>query len=662
MEVLTLDKNLYAKLAITNIKKNKEINLPYVIAIIVITIMYYLVIAMLYNDGLKDIPSSAWLKMCFTIANRLITIITFIFVIYINSFLIKKRLKEFGVYNILGLEKKHIIYVMLIENSIIFFGAVLIGLVLGTILGKLSFLILLKICHTTTDSSFIISLKPYWMTMILYGILFFICFILNSIIILRNKTIDLLHREKYGEKKLKGTILFTIIGLLLLGWAYYKANTLDNYMQAIGVFFPAVLAVIVATYFLFMSGSIVLLKILKKNKSFYYKTKNFISTSSLIYRMKQNAVGLANICILSTMAIVTASGCASLYAGQETIMRELHPFDMTIEAQADLFSKEVLSEMAKQYRITLQDYFEFEAIQGAFLKIDNTITKIDRNKEAILSLDNKNIYNLIAMSQDEYNRVCNTSLSLENGQVALASLDDISVYQNGLYAEGKFYEVASIMEESPLLTGKYRNLKQTIYVVFNTSQEAVDFTNLVYENPYDETKLVDLQYINYEGEENDRVLFSSEILNKADSSTLVSNIDTDRVEAYATYGGIIFIGVFFIIIFLTITILIIYFKQVTEGYDDRERFVILQKVGMDASMVKQAINRQIIIVFFMPLIMALVHLSAASNIIKSMMTAFYLVDISLIFKCIGATSAVFAAIYIIVYKLTAKTYFKIVKF
>lgn len=657
-----MDNNLYAKLALTNIKKNKEINFPYVIAIIVITIMYYLVVAMLYNEGLKDIPSSSWLKMCFTIANRLITIITFIFVIYINSFLIKKRLREFGVYNILGLEKKHIIYVMLIENSIIFFGAVLIGLVLGTILGKLSFLFLLKICHTTSDSSFILSLKPYFMTIILYGILFTICFINNIIIILRNKTIDLLHREKYGEKKLKGTIFFTIIGLILLSWAYYKANTLENYMQAIGVFFPAVLAVIIATYLLFMSGSVVLLKILKKNKSFYYKSKNFISTSSLIYRMKQNAVGLANICILSTMAIVTASGCASLYVGQESIIKERNPFDMTIESQSDIFTKEVLHKMADQFHITINDYIEFEAIQGAFFKKDNTIIKIDRNLNSIISLDNKNIYTLITMSQDEYNRVCNTALSLENGQVAMASFDDISDYQNGFTAEGKFYEVATIMKESPLLTGKYRNLKQTIYLVFNTSQEAVDFTNLIYENPYDESELVHLQYVNYEGEENDRVLFGSEILNMSTSKSLVSNIDTDRVEAYSTYGGILFIGLFFIIIFLTLTILIIYFKQVTEGYDDRERFVILQKVGMDTSMVKQAINRQIIIVFFMPLIMALIHLSAASNIIKAMMTAFYLVDISLIFKCIGVTSAVFAVIYIIVYKLTAKTYFKLVKF
>lgn len=662
MEVWTLDNNLYVKLALTNIKKNKEINFPYVIAIIVITIMYYLVIAMLHNEGLKDIPSSGWLKMCFTIANRLITIITFIFVIYINSFLIKKRLKEFGVYNILGLEKKHIIYVMLIENSIIFFGAVLIGLLLGTILGKLSFLFLLKICHTTSDSRFVISLKPYFMTIIVYGILFTVCFIMNMITILKNKTIDLLHREKYGEKKLKGTIFFTIIGLILLGWAYYKANTVENYMQAIGIFFSSVLQVIIATYLLFMSGSIVLLKVLKKNKSFYYKSKNFISTSSLIYRMKQNAVGLANICILSTMAIVTASGCASLYAGQETIIKELYPFDMTIEAQSDLFTKEVLYNLADQFHITINDYIEFEAIQGAFVKKDNTITKISRNNNSIITMDNKSLYTLIAMSQDEYNRVCNTSLALEKGQVAMASFDDISDFQNGLSAEGKFYEVVSIKNESPLLAGKYKNLKQTICLIFNTSQEALDFTGLVYENPYDETSMVHLQHVNYEGDENDRVLFGSEILTMATSKSLVSNIDTARVEAYSTYGGILFIGIFFIIIFLTITILIIYFKQVTEGYDDRERFVILQKVGMDASMVKQAINRQIIIVFFMPLIMALIHLSAASNIIKSMMTAFYLVDISLIFKCIGATSAVFAVIYIVVYKLTAKTYFKIVKF
>jgi putative ABC transport system permease protein len=202
-----------------------------------------------------------------------------------------------------------------------------------------------------------------------------------------------------------------------------------------------------------------------------------------------------------------------------------------------------------------------------------------------------------------------------------------------------------------------------MYILFATKEEAVDFTNYIYENKYDEdNQISSTQYINYKGEANDRLLFAQEIASMSSQKSLFASIDTYRVEAYGTYGGILFIGIFFILIFLTITILIIYFKQVTEGFDDRERFVILQKVGMDGKMVKQTINRQIIIVFFMPLIMALIHLLAASNIIKSMMTAFYMVDIGLILNCIGITSAIFAVIYVVVYKLTAKTYFKIVKF
>ncbi|WP_099469525.1 ABC transporter permease [Konateibacter massiliensis] len=656
-----MGKNIYAKLAVVNIKKNKEINLPYIAAVVIITVMYYLVVAMLSNEGLKDIPATASLKQCFEIANNFIIVITFIFMVYINSFLIKKRLREFGLYHVLGLEKKHIIYVMLIENILIYGGAVLAGMLVGTVLGKLCFLALLKICHTTTDSTFIISALPYLSTMLLFAVIFIFCFIMNIVIILKNKTIDLLHREKYGEKKVKGRGVLTVIGLILLIGAYYKANTIQNYIQAISVFFPAVLAVIVATYLLFMSGSIVLLNVLKKNKGFYYKAENFISTSSLIYRMRHNAVGLANICILSTMVIVTAAGCVSLYMGQETIVKERNPYDLTILDQADIFPKEDVLKLAEEYGLTVTDYIEFQAIEGYFVFQQDSVA----NVEALASLDQideKLLYNFVAMSQEEYNRLGQTKINIEENHVVLISNEDISGFSQGIKAGDRWYEVDDILTDSILFDGKYGEISQTIYFVFATEAEAVDFSNYIYTNPYDETGMQSVQHINYEGEENDRISFGAAIIDSAEFKSLVSNIDASRTDAYSIYGGILFIGIFFILIFLTITILIIYFKQVTEGYDDRERFVILQKVGMDEFMVKKAINRQIIIVFYLPLITALIHLIAASNIIKSMMSAFYLADYGLIFRCITATSAAFAVIYIIVYKMTARTYYKIIKF
>lgn len=649
------------KLAVTNLKKNKEINLPYIIAIVVITMMYYLVVSLLYNDGLKDIPSGNTINQCFQIAHGIIIILTFIFMVYINSFLIKKRLKEFGLYHILGLEKKHIIFVMLIENAMIFVIAVISGLVLGTVFGKLCFLILLKVCHMSAQSSYVLSSMSYLLTLLLFGTIFFICLQINVWIIIKNKTIDLLHGENYGEKKLKFTGLFALIGVLLLGGSYYTANTLETYMQAILIFFPAVFAVIIATYLLFVSGSIVLLNALKKNKRFYYKTKNFISTASLTYRMKQNAVGLANICILSTMAIVTAAGCASLYTGQEAILKQMYPYDLTIAQQAAEVNEATLKEMGEKYHITITDYKELESAKGAFIKKDNTVTEVSSFDFNVN--DGNNISYFAAMSQEEYNRINHTSISLKEGQIILASLEDLSAFKNGLYAKDKYYEVVATTSEFPLLKAKYKDITDTIFMVFHTNKEAIAFQNMIYQNSYDDNKeLTKEQYINYEGDEHDRLSFASAIISQASTKSFVSNIDTSRREAYGFYGGILFIGIFFIIIFLTITILIIYFKQVTEGYDDRDRFAILQKVGMDATMVKQAINQQILIVFFLPLIMALIHLIAASNLIKAMMTAFYLVDIRLILTCIGITSIIFAAIYIIVYKMTAKTYYKIVRF
>lgn len=656
-----MDKNLYMKLATTNIKKGKDINLPYMIAITIIVATYYLVVAMLNNKGLKDIPNSGSLVKCFEMANTIIGIIAFIFMIYINSFLIKKRLKEFGLYNILGLEKKHVIYVMIIENIIIFGVAILSGMILGTVFGKLAFMILLNICHTSAESRFLLSMKPYFETLTLFGITFIVCSFFNTITIVRNKTIDLLHSDKYGEKKMKGTVLFTIIGIILMAAAYYIANTTKNYVQAIQIFFPTVLMVIIATYLLFITGSIVLLTILKKNKKFYYKTNNFISTSSLIYRMKQNAVGLANICILSTMVIVTAAGCMSLYCGQETIIKQLNPFDLTINKQVDIITEDIIRQSASKHNITISDYVEFNAIDGGFIIDGNSAAKVDGNN--LQNLDMKNLCEFVAISAENYNKACHTSIQLDSNHVVLISQKDMSMFLQGMNIEGSMYQVDNIIMDSPLLKGKNSNLDQVIYIVCSNEEEVVALTNLVYDNPYDEAnEITSTQYMNYEGEDNDRLLFAQEIVAMSSAKSLVDDIDIYRIDAYGTYGGILFIGVFFIIIFITITILIIYFKQVTEGFDDRERFVILQKVGMDEKMVKQSINRQIIIVFFMPLIMALIHLLAASNIIKSMMTAFYLVDLTLILKCIVGTSAVFAIIYVIVYKLTAKTYYKIIKF
>lgn len=656
-----MGKNLYIKLATTNIKKGKDINLPYMIAITIIVATFYLVVAMLYNKGLKDIPNSGALVRCFETANYIIGIIAFIFMIYINSFLIKKRLKEFGLYNILGLEKKHIIYVMIIENLIIFGVAILCGLILGTVFGKLIFMVLLKVCHTTNSSTFLLSVEPFTQSFKLFGIIFIVCSILNVITILRNKTIDLLHGDKYGEKKMKGMLFFTIVGLILMAVAYYIANTTSNYVQAIQIFFPTVIMVIIATYLLFISGSIVLLNILKKNKKFYYKANNFISTSSLIYRMKQNAVGLANICILSTMVIVTAAGCFSLYCGQETIIKQMNPFDLTINKQADTITEDIIRQTASKHNVTIDDYLEFNSLDGGFIINGNAVEQIETND--ISSMNMESLYDFEAISAEEYNKVCNTNIQLDSNHVVLASRDDMSMFAQGMNVEGTMYQVDDILTDSPLLTCKNANLDQAIYIIFSNEEEEVTFTNLAYQNAYDDAnEITSTQYINYEGKDNDRLLFAQEIAAMSSQKSLFASMDTYRVEAYGTYGGILFIGIFFIIIFITITILIIYFKQVTEGFDDRERFVILQKVGMDEKMVKQAINRQIIIVFFLPLITALIHLLAASNIIKSMMTAFYMVDIALILKCIVATSAIFAAIYIVVFKVTAKTYYKIVKF
>lgn len=654
--------SLYFKLAFNNIKRDKNINIPYIIAVITTVMSYFLVLSMLFNEGIKNIAISAdTLKQIFEIGKNIMTFIIFIFMIYMNNFIIKKRLKEFGLYNILGLEKKHISYIIFIENGIIFLCSILAGILCGLVFGRAFFMLLLKLCGTAGEIKYILEIEAFTNTLVLFAILYLVTSIINIIIIYKNKTIDLMKSDKYGEKKSKAILIISeaIIGFLMLIYSYYKAMTINNSFEALAEFLLLVIFVILATLLIFRAGSITILNILKKNKRFYYKTNNFVSTSSLIYRMRQNADALTNICIFSTMILVTSVGCLSLYFGAEKILNLRHQVDMTINLKYTGINKNILEETAKKHNITIDKYFELEYLGFSSIFSDNNILS---NNE-LNKYKDKNNYSILnemcgftILTQEQFNQAYDVNVDLNKDELAIISNFKLP-NENMIKISNKEYKIKEILknsnlvakdsEEEMILITYNKNISEKIMKSIIGNKKEVDFRN--YMN------------LNYSGKKDDKLEFVNDIMSKSKARRQISDINYDRLDLYSLFGGLLFIGIFFITIFLAIMILIIYFKQISEGYDDKDRFIILQKVGMDKKMVKKTINKQILIVFFMPLIGALCHMLAATNLIQMVLRGFYLYDKQVIFNCILGTSIAFALLYIIVYKLTAKVYYRLVE-
>lgn len=660
-----MGKSLYFKLAFNNIKRDKNINIPYIIAVIITVMSYFLVLSMLFNEGIKNIAiSSDTLKQIFGIGKNIMTFIIFIFMIYMNNFIIKKRLKEFGLYNILGLEKKHISYIIFIENGIIFLCSILAGILCGLVFGRAFFMLLLKLCGAAGEIKYILGIKAFTNTLVLFAILYLVTSIINIIIIYRNKTIDLMKSDKYGEKKSKAILIISeaIIGFLMLIYSYYKAITIKNSFEALAEFFLLVIFVILATLLIFRAGSITILNILKKNKRFYYKTNNFVSTSSLIYRMRQNADALTNICIFSTMILVTSVGCLSLYFGSEKILNLRHQVDMTINLKYTGLNKDILEETAKKHNITIDKYFELEYLEFSSMFSDNNIlsdNELNKYKDKN-NISNYSVFNEMCvftiLTQEQFNQAYDVNVDLNKDELAIISNFKLP-NENMIKISNKEYKIKEILknsnlvakdsEEEMILITYNKNISEKIMKSIIGNKKEVDFRN--YMN------------LNYSGKKDDKLEFVNDIMSKSKARRQISDINYDRLDLYSLFGGLLFIGIFFITIFLAIMILIIYFKQISEGYDDKDRFIILQKVGMDKKMVKKTINKQILIVFFMPLIGALCHMLAATNLIQMVLRGFYLYDKQVIFNCIIGTSIAFALLYIIVYKLTAKVYYRLVE-
>lgn len=572
----TLRKAFYLRLALSNIRRNRVTYLPYLIATAIMSGVFLLISGLLMTDTLHNVPAGDSAQMIFAFGMVVFALFTCLFMLYINDFLIKRRNREFGLYGVLGLDKRHVGRVLLWENLFVIGGGVLMGAVIALVFGRLLFLVLIRMIRVdVAGGAFSLPLNAYAVTAALFAFIFAFTSVRNLVRVHMSDPIALMSCQKRGEKDKKGIVPLAILGGALLLAAYWFAFTIETPGVALGVFFPLAILVIIATYLLFLCGSIAVLRLLSGNKPFYYRPNSFVTVSGMFHRMRQNARGLATICILSTMLVVTVSGTLSLYLGREQMTKGMYPYDVCVYLPKDTNAAQALA-----YEQTLLSLADAQGVS--------------------LSADPKKL-------------------------VRDASLPEMLRHNNFVYEHSEFI-----------------GLKKLIC--------------------FDDRIRFDAA-----GAEADCLAFISAIRARYGESfetkpnLLVSDVFTARLDGYGVYGGLPFLGAFFAALFLAVAVLILYFKQITEGYEDKERFSILQQVGMDDRQVKRTIDRQVLWVFFLPLGATVLHMLFASRIIARMLKTFMLYDWGLVLRCTGGTLAVFALLYFGAYRLTARTYYGIVK-
>lgn len=637
---------IYEKLAVTNLKNNRKTYVPYIFTGVLTVMMFYIIDALSRGKGITQDT----LKICLQYATGVIVVFAVIFLFYTNSFLIKRRKKEIGVYNILGMGKRHIARMMAVETILTAGISILGGLVFGIIFGKLMYLLLLKILHNSVDMQFSVNGTAIVQTVILFAGIFLLTYLYNILQIQLVNPVELLHGGNQGEKEPKSRWLLVIIGVAALGNGYRIALTTEAPLEALLKFFIAVICVIIGTYALFIAGSIVVLKMLRKNKAYYYNPKHFTSVSGMIYRMKQNGAGLANICVLSTMVLVMVSTTVSLYAGMEDILDSRFPRDVSIVCkQADVDHEEIIERLLKEQcekagvKITDRVWYRYGSM--------NAVLKGDKLENVNQYYPDNHFYYVEMMTQDEYNRIEKRNVSLEEQEI-LTYTTNGKCGKKQINIAGQNYQVKKELSEMTSQPKSTAEIYKTLYIVFANAEQIERIEPFSYADKF-----------NLKGDDGKQKEALEQIQNefyeKFPDGTMESRM-LSRSSFYELYGGLFFIGIYLGSMFIMATVLIIYYKQISEGCDDRERYQIMQKVGMSKKEVKRSIRSQVLSVFFLPLVVAVIHVAVAFKVMTKILGVLILTNVSLFAVCTIITIAVFAVFYIIVYSITAKEYYRIV--
>ena len=611
-------------------------------------------------------PGTEYLSFILVLGCVVIAIFSAIFLFYTNSFLMKRRQKEIGLYNILGMGKGNIASVLFFETLFVALITLICGLGLGILLSKLTLLLLCKLVGFAVPYGFEISIRGILYSAVLFCGIFLLILISNLVRIKLSNPIELLHGGNVGEKEPKTKWILAILGILTLGAGYWIAIVTEAPLQAIMLFFVAVILVIIGTYLLFTATSIAMLKRLKSKPNYYYQTKHFIPVSGMIYRMKQNAVGLANICILATMVLVMVSGTVCLYLGSEGALKNVYPTEIVVNVGAPTgVAREILTDTVN--KAVSDSGLEITNVSDLyFLSFASTRKENDFGND-FTAYANPDINSFIhVLSASEYERISGEKAELSSDAV-LAYSENPRINDN-FQLFGKSFKVTRWLDSFPAVSTK-SSITTDNYVFIVSDETFTEFSgNLAEIDPE--------WYYGFDvGGTTEQQLACRDAVDAAIGSALTSADSTDlggydyasvfcrnadRDSFYTMYGGFLFLGLFLGLIFIIATVLIIYYKQLSEGYDDKERFEIMQKVGLSKPEIRKAIRSQVLVVFFLPLGMAVVHIAFAFKMITKLLLIFNLTDITLFALCTLGTVAVFALIYGVVYMLTAKVYYKIV--
>ena len=671
---------LYLKLSVNGIKKNKKLYLPYLITCICMVMMFYLIDYLAVSPQFAQIKGGDTMQMILGFGSGVIAIFSLILLYYTNSFLIRRRQREFGLYHILGMGKIDLVKIMVFENLIISVVTIAGGIVGGFLFSKLGELLAAKILGSNAGLSMKISVPALVATALLFLAIFALIMLRMIVSVYRLKPVELLRSEKTGEKPPKANWIFAVIGLLLLGVAYYLSLTIKDPLAAMVWFMVAVVLVILATYLLFIAGSVAFCKMMQKKKGYYYKTNHFISISSMIYRMKRNGAGLASICILSTMVLVMVSSTTSLYLSMEHGLNLRYPKSVQIEMYTNPEQTEEMKEtqngqivdlvqnVLKEHNQTAENPENYRMLTVSGIASKNEIYFNPENAPGVNGVNTFDHLKMIyALPMEEYNRIMGTNLELASGEAYLYTKDSDFAYDQIMVENSGTWSIKGYLDKMISNGNDVSNMNSSLYLVVPGLEDikALEEGNVSgsYEKWYYNFDLScgDEEQIKIQNEIEEKI----NALAEQESDSIFFGVSTDsraasRADYQALYGGLFFLGILLGVVFILGMVLIIYYKQITEGYEDQDRFQILMKVGMTPKEVRQTINSQVMTVFFLPLVVAGIHTAFAFPMIEKMVQLLAFTDRKFLILVTVCSYLVFALFYIIVYLVTSKQYYKIV--
>lgn len=668
---------VHTRLAIDGIKKNSRLYVPYILGGAVMSgisyIMHYLSSDRILDSVKKGV---ATLGAFLPLAAWIIAIFSVIFLFYANSFIIKRRSRELGLYNVLGMDKKNIAKVMAIESVAVAIMSIGAGLVFGIAFSKLAEAALFKALGEKVGFAVYIHLPAVAKTAAVFGGVYLLLLINSLVRVAFSKPASLIMNDKAGEKEPKGNAVLAVIGLALLIGAYIISLSIKSPLNAMMLFFVAVIMVIVATYLLFIAGSVTLCRLLKKNKNYYYNPKHFVSVSSMSYRMKRNGAGLASICILSTMVLVTVTATGSLFTGLEETVNEAFPYQMCADAQFESYS-DLTDEFRKDF-LEQADFLECkDSVYYDCVAASGYIANGEFNDDpsSLLIFDSSiadNIIELEMFSLSDYNRITGKNETLAEGECLVWSDKEAEKFDTFTVRGEKPLNVKKHLDSFFATTGNVLSsgVPRVYIVVADLEKYAYDLVQidngmydffLVFRSGYN-TVFADKDSFDAGHELHSRIFKNIE-MNHMENGVLNTDVafrQEFRDECTELYTGIFFMGITLSVVFLIAAVLIIYYKQITEGYEDASRFSIMRKVGMTRKEIRKSINSQVLTVFFAPLAVAGMHMAFAMPLVSKLLKLMYLENTKLLVLTAVVIFALFAVFYAIVYKITSHSYYSIV--